>query len=516
MMQTEHIDKVSIALKPNVYNPFRNLVNTVSNTLAEYVDNAVQSYLNHKTEIKTLDPDYQLQVEITIDRNADTISIIDNAAGIDTLNFKRAFEPAHIPLDNTGLNQFGMGMKTASVWLADKWSVSTKALGEDVERTTSFDLQKVTSEGREELIVENKSLAPEEHYTKIYLTALSSNAPSANQMDKIRRHLSSIYRKYLRSEELKIVVNGESIQAANYAILNTPYYKTPDGDSLLWKKAIDYQSYDGKYKAKGFIAILDKIQNGANGLVLMRNGRVIVGGGEDRYFPSVIFGQVGSFKYRRIFGELELEGFEVTFNKNGFRDEDNLYALMEALRDELRSDNFNLLAQADNYRQRSKEEYAKISKDIKKKLDKQVKPKDLTRQIQDVENKTSNKEFVKQEERKVQDVKPIDSHTEDFFYQGENYSLRMDLFTDAGVDVLYSITLNSNESTDLFSVKQYVCKINLAHPFFTRFEQFKKSNDYMPIISIFKSFAMAELTATLSGISNVSDLRIKFNQYILQ
>ena len=380
-MQTEHIDKVSIALKPNVYNTFRNLVNTVSNTLAEYVDNAVQSYLNHKAEIKAIDPNYQLQVEITIDRTNDTISIIDNAAGIDTLNFKRAFEPAHIPLDNTGLNQFGMGMKTASVWLADKWSVSTKALGEDVERTTSFDLQKVTSEGREELVVENKSLAPEEHYTKIYLTALSSNAPSVNQMDKIRRHLSSIYRKFLRSKELKIVVNGESIQTANYAILNTPYYKTPDAESILWKKDIDYQSYDGKYKARGFIAILDKIQNSANGLVLMRNGRVIVGGGEDRYFPSVIFGQVGSFKYRRIFGELELEGFEVTFNKNGFRDEDNLYALMEALRDELRSDNFNLLAQADNYRQRSKEEYVKISKDIKKKLDKQVKPKDLTRQI---------------------------------------------------------------------------------------------------------------------------------------
>ena len=87
MMQTEYIDKVSIALKPNVYNTFRNLVNTVSNTLAEYVDNAVQSYLNHKAEIKAIDPNYQLQVEITIDRTNDTISIIDNAAGIDTLNF---------------------------------------------------------------------------------------------------------------------------------------------------------------------------------------------------------------------------------------------------------------------------------------------------------------------------------------------------------------------------------------------------------------------------------------------
>lgn len=516
MIKTEHIERVSIALKPNVYNTFRNLVNTVSNTLAEYVDNAVQSYINHKVEIKALKPNFQLQVEITIDRNNDTISIIDNAAGIDTLNFKRAFEPAHIPLDNTGLNQFGMGMKTASVWLADKWTVSTKALGEDVERTTSFDLQKVTSEGKEELVVENKSSSQDEHYTKIYLTALSTNAPSVSQMDKIRRHLSSIYRRFLRTNELCIIVNGESLQPTNYEILNTPYYKTPEGEKILWKKEIDYQSFDGKYKAKGFIAILNKIQNGANGLVLMRNGRVIVGGGDNRYFPSVLFGQVGSFKYRRIFGELELEGFEVTFNKNGFRDEDNLYALMEAVRDELRSDNFNLLAQADNYRQRSKEEYEKISKDIKKKLDKQVKPKDLTRQVQYVENKTNNKEFVNQEEKKVQEAIPIDSHTEDFFLQGENYSLRMDLFTDASVDVLYSITLDSCNNADLFSVKQYVCKINLAHPFFTRFEQFKKSNDYMPIISIFKSFAMAEITATLNGISNVSDLRIKFNQFILQ
>lgn len=171
MMQTEYIEKVSIALKPNVYNTFRNLVNTVSNTLAEYVDNAVQSYLNHKDEIKTIDPNYQLQVKIIIDRANDMISIIDNAAGIDTLNFKRAFEPAHIPIDNTGLNQFGMGMKTASVWLADKWTVSTKALGEGLERTTSFDLQKVTSEGREDLVVENKPLPLEEHYTKILLTS---------------------------------------------------------------------------------------------------------------------------------------------------------------------------------------------------------------------------------------------------------------------------------------------------------------------------------------------------------
>ena len=111
------INNVSIALKPNVYNTFRNLVNTVPNTLGEYVDNAVQSFITHKDEIRRVEPDYKLVAEITIDSEYRTIEIKDNGAGIDADNYIRAFEPAHIPLDDTGLNDFGMGMKTASVWL---------------------------------------------------------------------------------------------------------------------------------------------------------------------------------------------------------------------------------------------------------------------------------------------------------------------------------------------------------------------------------------------------------------
>ena len=153
----KQINKVSIALKPNVYSTFRNLNNTVSNTLGEYVDNAVQSFLNHKTELFDLESNYKLRIEISVDWENRTILISDNAAGIDAVNYQRAFEPAHIPLDDTGLNEFGMGMKTASVWLANKWCVYTKALGEDVERFTEFDLQKVTTEEKEELVVIEKN-----------------------------------------------------------------------------------------------------------------------------------------------------------------------------------------------------------------------------------------------------------------------------------------------------------------------------------------------------------------------
>lgn len=52
----ETINSVSIALQPSVYSTFRALNNTVSFALGEYVDNAVQSYLDNKDALVALDP----------------------------------------------------------------------------------------------------------------------------------------------------------------------------------------------------------------------------------------------------------------------------------------------------------------------------------------------------------------------------------------------------------------------------------------------------------------------------
>lgn len=511
----KQIEKVSIALKPNVYSTFRNLNNTVSNTLGEYVDNAVQSYLSHKEEILSVEgSDFKLRISINIDWEKRSISIVDNAAGIDTQNYERAFEPAHIPLDDTGLNEFGMGMKTASVWLANKWSVRTKALGEDVERYTEFDLEKVTTEEKEELVVSELSKSTDDHYTEIVLTDLSSNAPKLMQMDKIKRHLSSIYRCFLRSGEVEISVNDTVLEAPNYNILNAPFYKTPNGENILWKKEIDFEI--DRYKAKGFIAILDKIQNNANGLVLMRRGRVIVGGGDERYFPPVLFGQSGSFRYRRLFGELELEGFEVSFNKNGFREEEDLYMLMEAIRDELKADTPSLLSQTDNYRQRGKEQYEKISKEIKKDLAKKAKPKQLSRQVSAVENKINNAQYLQKNEEKIIKAAVLDSCSESFQYGGKNYVLKMELVTETETDSLYSVVVDSSDDSAELEATSVLCKINLAHPFFTRFDQFKKGHDYAPITAIFKALTLAEIMAPDKGTKFASNVRILFNQSILQ
>jgi len=507
------IEKVSIALQPSVYNTFRALNNTVALTLSEYVDNSVQSYLDNKQRLLQINEGYVFRVSIEVDQKAKQIVIKDNAAGIDFKNYIRAFEPANIPLDNTKLNEFGMGMKTASVWLADQWSVRTKALGENVERYTEFDLHKVISENKEELIVGETSKDESLHYTEIILSQLSHNSPSSNQMDKVRRHLSSIYRVFLRNNEIEIIINGESLEAPKYEVLNVPFFNEVNGSNILWKKEIDFQI--DKYKAKGFIAILKTIQNNANGLVLLRRGRVIVGGDDDRFFPFSIFGSSGNFRYKRLFGELELEGFSVTFNKNGFTDEENLNAFIDALRDELRDPEFNLLSQADNYRVKTKEENFKIAERLVKTHKKDTENEAITDKVKKFEDLSSNQTNNKIDEQIISDTDSLGSVENFFEYEGVSYKFQVDL-------------INEDESKNLYSVKQkivkiefndvtcIICKINLAHPFFNRFEQFKKANDYEPIIEIFKSYALAEFIATKKSMHYPSELRSIFNNYIVQ
>ena len=344
-----NIENVSIKIQTGVYGQFRNLNNTAWYALGEYVDNAVQSFENNKSRLfKANDNNYQFEVRINIDKENDIIEIYDNAAGIDIDNFQRAFEPANIPIDNTGLHEFGMGMKTASIWLADFWSVRTAALDEEEERLVEFDLKKVLAEERELLEVENIKKDVNSHFTLLTLSQLSKNAPSNHQIDKIKRHLLSIYRKFIRKGDMKLFINNEELIYEEPEILNAPFYNNPNDKPIEWKKEINFST--GKYKVNGFIALLSTMStNKVNGISLFRRGRVIEGSHDEKYRPKALCGQVGSPRYKRIFGELELEGFAVSFNKGSFQEQDDLEALMEALKTEISSKDFDLYNQAEKF-----------------------------------------------------------------------------------------------------------------------------------------------------------------------
>lgn len=506
-----NIENVSIKIQTGVYGQFRNLKNTAWYALAEYVDNAVQSFENNKLRLlKANENNYQFEVRINIDKDNDIIEIYDNAAGIDIDNFQIAFEPAHIPIDNTGLHEFGMGMKTASIWLADLWSVRTAALDEDEERLVEFDLKKVLAEEKELLEVESIRKNMETHFTILTLNQLSKNAPTNHQIDKIKRHLLSIYRKFIRKGDMKLFINDEELIYEEPEILKAPFYNDLQGDLIEWKKEINFST--GKYKVNGFIAILSTMStNTVNGLSLFRRGRVIEGSHDEKYRPKSLCGQVGSPRYKRIFGELELEGFDVSFNKGSFQEQDDLEALMEALKTEISSKDFDLYNQAEKYiKLKTIEDNKIVGKSIvntlKKTSDKETLKTKLDNSIKQIENKVleaNNEVFYKKAET-------IDSHEEIIELKGEKYKLVLELITEPLISDLYSLIIIEDE---LFS-KKVIYKINLAHPFFTRFEKLKKEEDYQPILLIIRSLVLAEIIAPSQGTKDAGNIRLNFNSFI--
>lgn len=506
------VETVSIKIQTGVYGQFRNLNNKVWFALGEYVDNAVQSFENNKDVLKkTHNGKYQFEVRINIDWESSIIKIYDNAAGIDTNNFQRAFEPANIPIDNTGLHEFGMGMKTASIWLANFWSVKTAALNETEERYVEFDLPKVLKEEREVLKVQNKNKEKSKHFTEITLSQLSQNAPSVMQMDKIRRHLGSIYRKFIRKGELKLYINDVELTYEEPEILNAPYYTDPKGKPVLWKKEINFSS--GKYIVTGFIAILNTMSTSeVNGLSLFRRGRVIEGSHDEKYRPKAICGQIGSPRYKRIFGELELEGFQVSFNKGSFQEQEDLNALMEALQAEISAKDFDLYSQAERYiKPKTKDDNVKVAKSIVSNMKKTTKVENLKAKVETSLKEIDNKSIAAKNEQLSKKAKAIDSHEDFIEIRDEQIKLKFEFILEPSITDLY--TLEIGEKDELFD-KTATFKLNLAHQFFTRFEKFKSDEDYQPIISIIRAFVLAEIAASSQGAKHAGYVRNNFNTFI--
>lgn len=318
--------------------------------LAEFVDNAVQSYLANKETLEALHgPEFKLKVGIVIEPTTPSRIIIrDNAAGIATKDFPRAFRPAAIPPDRTGLSEFGMGMKSAACWFAPRWSVRTKALGEASERFVRFDVATIVRDQLEELEIKDESARPNAHFTEIVLEE-PYHIPAGRTLGKIKDHLTDIYRVYVRKGMLELRVNNELLEYNPPRILTAPFARKPDESPKVWWREINFD-LGGGLSAHGFAGLMDPMNTNRSGFALFRRDRLIEGSGDEGYRPPYIFKQPGNFRWRRLFGELHLEGFEVSHTKDGFRWDENEQPFLELLREELDKDDLPLLRQADLYR----------------------------------------------------------------------------------------------------------------------------------------------------------------------
>lgn len=344
--------------------------------LAEYIDNSISSYEQNKIELRRINKNYKLRVVIQL--STKQIIIKDNAGGIAKKDYARAFKPAELPPDRKGLNEFGMGMKTASIWLSKKWKVITNALGEHETGVINFDVDEIIRSKKAALspIFRNKN-SPTNHGTEIILDNLN-HALNPQVVRRIKEHLAFIYRKYLKTDTLDIVVIGEGDSEVTTSPLK-PYEEAPtliaktfdraerqSGEELKWEKVIEIPLSSGRHIA-GSAKILSKGDTANAGLYLFRRNRLILSADEP-FRPEEIFGRGNSYQSQRLFIELDMKGFEVTHTKDDFIwVEDEKSDVMNKIRDALVGGKLNLIAQAENYRAKKSEKDPKeVQKEIHK------------------------------------------------------------------------------------------------------------------------------------------------------
>ncbi|MBV9096490.1 MAG: ATP-binding protein [Frankiaceae bacterium] len=324
--------------------------------LAEYVDNALQSAAKSRAQLRRLEPRYRLRVDIAYEReDGGRLVIEDNAGGIARSDFGRAFKAAEIPPDRSGLSEFGMGMKSASIWFARNWRVVTTSPGDPNVYTVEFDMDTVLSNKVERLEVEQRAASVDDHYTRLELWNLNQFL-HGRTLGKVRDHLREIYRAFLRDDRLILWVGGQNLEYAEPEVLKAADYRAGDlegvSDEVVeWRKDVSF-TLDRGVKVEGWAAIRAEGRTSGNGLSLFRRGRVIVGTSDAPYRPIRVFGQSNSYRSQRLFGELTVEGLPVSHTKDGFQWHGDEEEFEDKLRKILDADPLPLLKQAEGYRAR--------------------------------------------------------------------------------------------------------------------------------------------------------------------
>lgn len=324
--------------------------------LAEYVDNALQSASKSYLRLRGLDPAYRLRVDIAYEReNGGRIVIEDNAAGIARSDFGRAFKAAEVPPDRTGLSEFGMGMKSASIWFARNWKVVTTSPGDPHVYSIEFDMETVLSDKIDRLEVRQEPAPVNDHYTRLELWNLNQFL-HGRTLGKVRDHLREIYRTFLRDDRLTLTVAGQSMEFVEPEVLKAPDFRAGNvegvqGEAVEWRKDVSI-TLDGDLHVTGWAAIRAEGRTNGNGLSLFRRGRVITGTSDSPYRPTRVFGQSNSYRSQRLFGELTVEGLPVSHTKDGFQWHGREEEFEERLRQVLDADPLPLLKQAEGYRAR--------------------------------------------------------------------------------------------------------------------------------------------------------------------
>ena len=220
--------------------------------IAEFVDNSLHSYLEKEIILKKIGIDHcEVKLAIQKENGKEYIEIFDNAGGIHEDEFDRLLtfgikkEKAEYQL-----SEFGMGMKTAGIWLGNIIDIETKNYLDGKCFKITINLNRL-DEGKEVEIKEVTASSNLKCYTKVRISDL--NRSLSRKKKKIQESMTSIYRKFIEKKKSKMYFEDIELNPFSFEFL-----KDAEDEDVV--KTIEISLSNGK-KCRGWLGIVKQENN---------------------------------------------------------------------------------------------------------------------------------------------------------------------------------------------------------------------------------------------------------------
>ena len=161
----EKIEQFDIRIDTSLLATFQNMPMEMYKVFREFIDNSLQSYLDHKEQLDSL-PGSPKKCIINITWDKSEIVVVDNSWGMDKSAFARAMKlnsKAPEADNDDRLSRFGMGLKTAACYASRDYIIESAAFGNGQKFRTEMDIDYIQRYAPETNSTTISDCSPDEH-----------------------------------------------------------------------------------------------------------------------------------------------------------------------------------------------------------------------------------------------------------------------------------------------------------------------------------------------------------------
>jgi hypothetical protein len=208
----------------------------------------------------------------------------------------------------------------------------------------------------------------------------------------------------------------------------------------------------------------------------------------------------------RLFGELHLDGFEVSHTKDGFRWDENEQPFLELLKEHLDDDDLPLLRQADNYRAiAARGERAKAAKEAVERT-----TTALSESLPSIIVNVAEKEPIETPSISLQQQNTLASKSISFKFRQEDWTIKIELSDDPAESQWLAISdvVDQPSSTRVIEIR-----LSMTHPFMVSFAQ-TDPDDIEALLRVASAMALAEVLSRRGGVRLAGTVRRNVNDIL--